>query len=1131
MTIFDDKNNIVSTTPRCPITSFYYVDITPQSSPMSFSSRRKVQVSMDTVERVMWLHRRLYHPSRSTMAKALRSGVWEGIENITAADIERVLQRLDCIHCSLAKLNKLPINQGSGIRPNFVGQVLSVDYKPVLPASITGHTGFYLFSCCACLYYHACLVKNKTELLHWTKLVCSFYRFHGHTTTTLRVDAGTVENAIPFTTALAQIGIAVEPCIPEQQFANPVERGMQTVLKGVSTCMLDQNNLTAPFWGLCLLAWIHAHNHTPNALTEGTCPATLVTKTSVNLSTRFLYPFGTPVASSTLNRKGQIAKHGTFVERNELAFVVGSTTTNNGGSLVYIPSRGTSRIYPRKDLHVIKLAPSLSKFITQDIKLLQPALITTNNDTPITFITARDQHNHTAPVLPNIVDHSADIDSLNDTSIAVTSISCSFHLPIPQQPHTTSTSTTHDAEHTQPKVSLTDNTNKQTSTETLPTNLTTITTNPIIENIDVAPDTLIDTPPPPPPTSWTRPLTPPSHRHEHKTRQQEMLAKLAATNNARTWGSQQMRTWSHRLSRAKQYDYQLDAEHEKLDENAINIPKYLRNLRAWQQREAQKDPATKTTNFQHRETQKSKIHLPQYLQCHSTNGLQNRKKVKSLTYTVKQAMLLPDWPEYEKAIDKEYTSLDELGTGTEINPTTATSIILPTKFVLRKKRSGTYKARLVVLGNLEKRQESMFAPTANEKSLRLLLSLSVNLGWTITGYDIFGAFCQAPLERAVYVRLPNNKVWRLNKALYGLRDSPKLFYEHVSTTLLLAGYTRCSSDPCMFHIHNGQDILICCIHVDDFAVAASNEKMHEDLREALREVYEITETEGLEDFLGINIEYSGNRMYLTMPKLLNATITDFLPTDAPPAYTPMSKTFNDEQQNKSPRCDSLQYHSLLGKLIYILKVRPDISNAVCRLATRACQATTADYLALLRVLSYLKATEKFGICFSRATAATAYTLFAWADAAFNVHTDSKSHSGYCLSLGGGNNGMFYYRSFKQSNVALSSTEAELNAAVECTKEIQWLRSLLAELGYPQLHPTILYANNKSMITLCSEYSGNHKRVKHFLNRINYMLEQVHEGTIVLEHLAGEEHKADALTKPLEGAAFGQAREHLLGNQI
>jgi hypothetical protein len=46
-----------------------------------------------------------------------------------------------------------------------------------------------------------------------------------------------------------------------------------------------------------------------------------------------------------------------------------------------------------------------------------------------------------------------------------------------------------------------------------------------------------------------------------------------------------------------------------------------------------------------------------------------------------------------------------------------------------------------------------------------------------------------------------------------------------------------------------------------------------------------------------------------------------------------------------------------------------------------------------------------------------------------------------------------------------------------------------------------------------------------------MLEQVHEGTIVLEHLAGEEHKADALTKPLEGAAFGQAREHLLGNQI
>ena len=74
--------------------------------------------------------------------------------------------------------------------------------------------------------------------------------------------------------------------------------------------------------------------------------------------------------------------------------------------------------------------------------------------------------------------------------------------------------------------------------------------------------------------------------------------------------------------------------------------------------------------------------------------------------------------------------------------------------------------------------------------------------------------------------------------------------------------------------------------------------MHEDLRNALREVYEITETEGLEDFLGINIKYSGNRMYLTMPKLLRNTISEFLPPHAPAAHTPMSKTFSDDNQNK-----------------------------------------------------------------------------------------------------------------------------------------------------------------------------------------------------------------------------------------
>ena len=67
-----------------------------------------------------------------------------------------------------------------------------------------------------------------------------------------------------------------------------------------------------------------------------------------------------------------------------------------------------------------------------------------------------------------------------------------------------------------------------------------------------------------------------------------------------------------------------------------------------------------------------------------------------------------------------------------------------------------------------------------------------------------------------------------------------------------------------------------------------------------------------------------------------------------------------------------------------------------------------------------------------------------------------------------------------------------------------------------------------MITLCTEYSGNHKRVKHYLNRINFMLEQVKTGVITLEYMPTTEHKADGLTKSLPPKQAAQSAIDLLG---
>ena len=145
-----------------------------------------------------------------------------------------------------------------------------------------------------------------------------------------------------------------------------------------------------------------------------------------------------------------------------------------------------------------------------------------------------------------------------------------------------------------------------------------------------------------------------------------------------------------------------------------------------------------------------------------------------------------------------------------------------------------------------------------------------------------------------------------------------------------------------------------------------------------------------------------------------------------------------------------------------------------------------------------------------------------------------SHSGICFAYANPTTilqtAKFSSTSKKQSLVCLSSTEAEVYAAVEATKDIVFLRAILAELGFPQLLPTTLYVDNLSMITLASKFSGNAKRVKHFLVRINYMIEQVANQVVHLEYISSHEHPADFCTKPLARGPLEKHRAQLLGPQ-
>ena len=157
----------------------------------------------------------------------------------------------------------------------------------------------------------------------------------------------------------------------------------------------------------------------------------------------------------------------------------------------------------------------------------------------------------------------------------------------------------------------------------------------------------------------------------------------------------------------------------------------------------------------------------------------------------------------------------------------------------------------------------------------------------------------------------------------------------------------------------------------------------------------------MEAYVGIHMQYNRDgSVTMTQPNMIREIFRDY--NCCPKAYrVPMDSSFNDADQDDSPVVDPIHYMRLLGRLMYVIRTRPDVAYALNRLATRANRATEKDFKALIRVLLYLHHTINLGLRFKRSPNSTenARRLFCFVDAAFATHTDSRSHTGYCFGMG------------------------------------------------------------------------------------------------------------------------------------
>ncbi|GAB1867410.1 Reverse transcriptase Ty1/copia-type domain-containing protein [Camponotus japonicus] len=354
-----------------------------------------------------------------------------------------------------------------------------------------------------------------------------------------------------------------------------------------------------------------------------------------------------------------------------------------------------------------------------------------------------------------------------------------------------------------------------------------------------------------------------------------------------------------------------------------------------------------------------------------------------------------------------------------------------------------------------------------------------------------------------------NKVCKLNKALYGLRQAGRRWYVKLNEELKQFGLNRSNIDPCIYHMNQGEDLLLVAIYVDDLLVVSWNDTLIAGLAKYLSKKFEVRDLGRAKYCLGIEFSHEESGIKMNQKGYINDILKRFGMVDSRPVSTPIDlglKLKRIETQTAEER--NLPYRKLIGSLMYLaICTRPDIAYAVSYLSQYNSCFNKTHWVAAKRILRYLKGTSDLGLHFRK----DSNSLKGYCDADWgNCLEDRRSYTGYVFVLAGS---PIAWESRKQRTVALSSTEAEYMAMTEATKEAICTRKFLIELNFDTLADVTVLSDNNGAQKL-AENPMFHNRTKHIDIRHHFVREALENDLLKIQHVSTNDMAADILTKGL-----------------